>query len=60
MFLRFHRELGSGVEGSGLGLAIADEVVRAHHGRIELATSNTLGGLEVRVYLPGLQRAASH
>lgn len=60
VFLRFHRELGSGVEGSGLGLAIADEVVRAHRGRIELATSHTLGGLEVRVYLPGPPRAASH
>ncbi len=52
VFLRFHRELGSGTEGSGLGLAIASEVVNAHGGRIELGVSQTLGGLEARVLLP--------
>jgi two-component system sensor histidine kinase QseC len=52
VFLRFHRELGSGVEGSGLGLSIASEVVNAHGGKIELSTSKTLGGLEARVLLP--------
>ncbi|KAB7767059.1 sensor histidine kinase [Xanthomonas maliensis] len=52
VFLRFHRELGSGVEGSGLGLAIAKEVASAHGGRIVLEQSRELGGLEVRVVLP--------
>lgn len=58
VFLRFHRELGSGVEGAGLGLSIAKEVVIAHQGRIELGVSNTLGGLEVKVLLPAGSSAA--
>lgn len=40
----------------GLGLAIADDVMRAHGGRLELADSPALGGLLVRLKLP-LNRA---
>lgn len=36
----------------GLGLAIADDVMRAHGGRLELDDSPALGGLLVRLILP--------
>jgi len=36
----------------GLGLAIADDVMRAHNGRLELEDSPALGGLLVRLSLP--------
>ena len=41
----------SGVVGSGLGLTIADEVVRAHGGRLEL-TNTKRGGACATFYLP--------
>lgn len=52
VFDRFHRELGTGVVGSGLGLSIVKQVLDQHAGSITLDTSETLGGLQVRVELP--------
>jgi signal transduction histidine kinase len=44
--------------GSGLGLSIADELVRAHGGRI-VVTDSRLGGARVEVHLPAFsQRSA--
>jgi two-component system sensor histidine kinase BaeS len=39
--------------GSGLGLSICRAIVEAHHGSIE-ADGNSLGGLRIRVILPGV------
>ena len=41
-------------QGHGLGLAIVREIVDAYNGRLELAQSNTLGGLKASVYLPSI------
>ena len=50
---RFRR--GSNVDqivGSGLGLTIAEEVLEAHHGRLELSTPNEGAGACVSLILP--------
>jgi len=55
VFERFYRAEGSRARssgGSGLGLSICHAIVEAHHGSIE-AGSNNLGGLRIRVILPG-------
>lgn len=38
--------------GSGLGLAITQDLAHAYGGELELGTSETLGGLRVRIRLP--------
>jgi signal transduction histidine kinase len=40
--------------GSGLGLAITHDLVRAYGGELEIARSEELGGLMVRMSLPRL------
>jgi len=55
VFERFYRAEESRARssgGSGLGLSICRAIVEAHHGSIE-ADSNSLGGLRIRVILPG-------
>jgi two-component system sensor histidine kinase BaeS len=55
LFERFYRAEGSRARssgGSGLGLSICRAIVEAHRGSIQ-ADSNSLGGLRIRVILPG-------
>ncbi len=55
LFERFYRAEGSRARssgGSGLGLSICRAIVEAHRGSIE-ADGNSLGGLRIRVILPG-------
>ncbi len=56
LFERFWRGSNAeGATGSGIGLAIVDELVRAHHGRIEIAS--TIGqGSTFTVLLPRTHR----
>lgn len=50
---RFYRGAGVTEPGSGLGLAIVREIVRAHHGRLELTPARADGtGLLVVIDLP--------
>jgi signal transduction histidine kinase len=58
---RFFRAQNSpGVPGSGIGLAIVDELVRAHHGTMDI-TSEPGQGTQVTITLPGnRERADSH
>jgi signal transduction histidine kinase len=54
IFDPFYRGKGASaaqVGGSGLGLSLVREIVKAHHGRIEVATSAGEGSI-FRVYLP--------
>lgn len=46
-------------QGDGLGLAIAAEIVASYGGRLDFARSETLGGLQVRVWLPCTQDGRS-
>jgi signal transduction histidine kinase len=51
IFDRFHRgRNAAGYPGSGLGLAISQSIVKAHAGRIEVASQP--GRTEAKVYLP--------
>ncbi|MGL4601306.1 MAG: two-component system sensor histidine kinase EnvZ [Plesiomonas sp.] len=50
-FVRGDEARGSS-EGSGLGLAILKRIIDAHHGKINLSRSTTLGGLAMRISLP--------
>jgi two-component system sensor histidine kinase QseC len=50
---RFFRVLGSGASGSGLGWSIVRRIAAAHGARVEVARSDALGGLAVRVDWPG-------
>ena len=53
VFDRFWRGATAGsTSGSGIGLAVVAELVRAHHGRVEV-TSPPGGGARFRVLLPG-------
>jgi len=55
LFERFYRAEGSRARssgGSGLGLSICRAIVEAHGGSVQ-ADSNSLGGLRIRVILPG-------
>jgi two-component system sensor histidine kinase BaeS len=55
LFERFYRAEGSRARssgGSGLGLSICRAIVEAHAGSVQ-ADSNSLGGLRIRVILPG-------
>lgn len=38
--------------GQGLGLAIANDIVNSYQGRLEIGTSNTLGGAKITVICP--------
>jgi len=38
-------------KGAGLGLAICDEIIRSHHGRMEIESKEGLGST-IRVQLP--------
>jgi signal transduction histidine kinase len=50
---RFYRGAGVTEPGSGLGLAIVREIVRAHHGRLELTSARADGtGLLAVIDLP--------
>ena len=51
IFERFWRGRGVSRPGAGLGLAIVSEIVRAHHGEIQV-TDATLGGALIRMKLP--------
>jgi two-component system sensor histidine kinase TctE len=50
---RFYRVPGAAGEGTGLGLAIADEIARAHRGRLTLGPGAGGRGLRVHLDLPG-------
>ena len=52
IFERFYRIQSNGVTGSGLGLAIVKRAVEWLGGEIRVATSTTLGGLCIQVWLP--------
>lgn len=41
---------GSGTDGCGLGLSIVDRICQLHGARLELGSSASLGGLQVRVH----------
>jgi two-component system sensor histidine kinase QseC len=51
---RFFRVLGSSQTGSGLGWSIVRRIAQSSGARVELGTSERLGGLKVRVAWPGL------
>jgi two-component system sensor histidine kinase QseC len=46
---RFFRVVGSGQDGSGLGLSIAHRIAAAHRAVVQVAKSESLGGLSVDV-----------
>ena len=53
MFNRFHRGRNvSDIAGNGLGLAIVKAVVEAHHGHVEVMSTEPGGGSTFRVFLP--------
>ena len=52
VFDRFYRIAGTDEPGSGLGLAIVKTVADRHHARIELDSSERLGGLRVSLRFP--------
>ncbi len=60
---RFYRVGGdqnnSQVIGSGLGLSIVSDIVRVHHGQIDLSMSLELGGLAVEVFFPLINGASN-
>ncbi|MBH2010714.1 MAG: histidine kinase, partial [Xanthomonadaceae bacterium] len=38
--------------GMGMGLSICRSIIEAHHGRIDVATSDELNGAQFTVWLP--------
>jgi two-component system sensor histidine kinase TctE len=52
IFERFYRTHPEEGDGSGLGLAIVREVANTHRARIEVTTSDELGGALIRVFFP--------
>jgi len=52
IFERFYRITNAEVQGSGLGLAIVKRTLEVMGGSLELGSSDSLGGLSVRVTLP--------
>ena len=48
---RFYRIAGSASDGSGLGLSIADEIARAHHSQLQIASARGGRGLCVSLLL---------
>ncbi len=52
VFDRFYRHAGQNGNGSGLGLAIVREIVRQHHGQVQLEDGDDHHGLKVVVSLP--------
>jgi two-component system sensor histidine kinase QseC len=55
---RFFRALGTERSGSGLGWSIVKRIASVHQAHLEVARSNALGGLSVRVRLPLPQRTS--
>lgn len=51
-FFRGHSALDSGEPGTGLGLAIAQEIMRLHHGHVELESTSKEGGTSFIIWLP--------
>jgi signal transduction histidine kinase len=51
-FYRGDDTLSRRVEGTGIGLAVARRIVLAHGGRIDVSTSERMGGARFRVWLP--------
>lgn len=59
IFDRFHRaDIDHKKPGFGLGLAIAQEIARAHGGRIECLTKPSEVGTTFQVWLPGSPKSA--
>jgi two-component system OmpR family sensor kinase len=52
VFDRFYRIAGSDAKGSGLGLAIIKSIAERHGAKLELGTSERLGGLSATVTFP--------
>jgi two-component system OmpR family sensor kinase len=52
VFDRFYRAPGANAPGSGLGLAIVNTVAARHGARVQLDSSQRLGGLKVEVTFP--------
>ena len=58
IFGQFYRVSGtgaSGISGSGIGLSIVNEIIKAHHGRIELESEPGKGSV-FSVFLPITQK----
>lgn len=51
-FYRVDKSRNANTGGAGLGITIARDIIVGLGGHIELSTSSTLGGLQVRCYLP--------
>jgi signal transduction histidine kinase len=49
--MKFYKGRNSKERGSGIGLAVCDEIIKYHHGSLELANSPD-GGFVATVYLP--------
>jgi len=62
IFTKFHRGEEAqvrGIKGTGIGLAMADEIVRAHHGRIEVDSKPGAGSV-FTIAVPIISRPPVH